>query len=84
MCVGGGGLKCILLVPNLRPRFFVVEAKKNVKLAWRLPNYWNVSLWRKNLIKLTHYDETKKMAHDSQIARAKENLKLSHGGPSYR
>ena len=30
-----------------------------------------------------HYDETEKMAHDSQIARAKENLKLSHGEPSY-
>ena len=24
------------------------------------------------------------MAHDSQIVRAKENLKLNHGGPSYR
>ena len=24
-------------------------------------------------------NETKKMAHDSQIVRAKENLKLSHG-----
>ena len=23
------------------------------------------------------------MAHDSQIVRAKENLKLSHGGSSY-
>ena len=33
---------------------------------------------------ITHYDETKKMAHDSQIVRAKENLKLSHGGPSQR
>ena len=30
-----------------------------------------------------HYDETEKRAYDSQIARAKENLKLSHGGPSY-
>ena len=30
-----------------------------------------------------HYDETEKMAHDSQIVRAEENLKLSHGGPSY-
>ena len=38
----------------------------------------------KNLIKLTHYDETKKSAHDSQIVKAKENLKLSHGGPSKR
>ena len=51
----GGGLKCILLVPNLRPRFC------------------NVSSWRNNQIKLTHYDETKKRAHDSQIVRAKEN-----------
>ena len=32
------------------------------------------------LIKLTLHDETKKRAHDSQIVRAKENLKLSHGG----
>ena len=29
------------------------------------------------LIKLIHHDETKKRAHDSQIVRAKENLKLS-------
>ena len=26
----------------------------------------------------------KKRAHDSQIVRDKENIKLSHGGPSYR
>ena len=32
------------------------------------------------LIKLTLHDETKKRAHDSQKVRAKENLKLSHGG----
>ena len=31
------------------------------------------------LIKLTLHDETKKKAHKSQIVRAKENLKLSHG-----
>ena len=36
-----------------------------------------------NIIKLTHYDETEERAHDSQIVIAKENLKLSHGGPSY-
>ena len=36
------------------------------------------------LIKLTHHDETKIRAHDSQIVRAKENLKLSHGVSSYR
>ena len=34
------------------------------------------------LIKLSHHDETKKRAHDSQIVRAKK-LKLSHGGPYY-
>ena len=39
---------------------------------------------KNTLINLTHYDETKKRAHDSHIVRAKENLKLSHGGSSYR
>ena len=37
----------------------------------------------KNLIKLTHYDETKKRAHDSYTVKAKESLKLSYGGPSH-
>ena len=32
-------------------------------------------------IKLTHYGETKKGAHVSQIVRAKKKLKFSHGGP---
>ena len=35
-------------------------------------------------MKLTHYDETKISAHDSQIVRAKENLKLSYDGSSQR
>ena len=35
-------------------------------------------------IKWTHYDDAKKMAHDSQIVRAKENLKFTYGGPSQR
>ena len=30
---------------------------------------------------LTHYDDTKKRFDDSQIVKAKENLKLSYGGP---
>ena len=30
-----------------------------------------------------HYDETEKRAHESQMVRAKENLKLSHGGSSH-
>ena len=45
-------------------------------------NYYSASSWRNTLIKLAHYDETMKIAHDSQIVRAKENLKLSHDGPS--
>ena len=44
--------------------YAVVEAKY-VKLVWRLPNYCNVASWRNNLINLTHYDETRKRAHDS-------------------
>ena len=39
-------------------------------------------MYHHNLIKLTHYDETKKRAHDSQIVRAKEELKLSHSTPA--
>ena len=35
-------------------------------------------------IELAHCDEAKKRAHDPQIVRAKENLKLSHSEPSYR
>ena len=34
--------------------------------------------------KLTHYDDTKKRAHDSQIVIVKENLKLIYCGPSQR
>ena len=33
---------------------------------------------------ITHHDETKKRADNSQIVTAKENLKLSHSGPRYR
>ena len=39
---------------------------------------------RETIKSLTHYDDSKKRAHDSQIVRAKENLKLSYGGPSQR
>ena len=44
---------------------------------WRLPSI----ISEKQSIKSTHFDETKKRAHDSEIVRAKENLKLSYGGP---
>ena len=59
----GGGVKCILLVPNLRPRFCCCWSTRNVQLTWRPSNYCNVSSCRNTLIKLTHYDETKKRAH---------------------
>ena len=35
-----------------------------------------------NIIKLSHYDETEKRAHDSQIVRAKENLSWTTVGPA--
>ena len=44
----------------------------------------NASSQRNDLIKLTHFNETKKRAQDSRIVRAKDTLKLSHGGPSQR
>ena len=33
---------------------------------------------------LTYCDETKEMALDTQTARVKENVRLSHRGPSLR
>ena len=78
------GPKRTLLVPNLRPRFCRCRSTRNVQLAWRPSNECNVSSWRNTLIKLTHHDETKQRAHDPQRVRAKENLKLSHGGSSHR
>ena len=78
-----GGLKCIKSVANLRPRFCCWFSTKSVKLAGRIPKYCNGPSKTNNLIKLKHYDETKKTSHNSQIVRAKENLKLSHRGPSY-
>ena len=36
-----------------------------------------------NLIKLAHFDETKTLAHDSQIAELKKTS-LNHGWPSQR
>ena len=47
-------------------------------------NLYNASSHRNNQIEFTYYDETKKMAHDKQTARGKENPKLGHGGPSKR
>ena len=40
----------------------------------------NVSSYRNKIIKLTHYEDTEKRAHNSQIVRAKENLNLATVG----
>ena len=57
-----------LLVPNFLPEILLLLKHKNVKLAWRLPNYCNVSSWRNNIIKLTYFDEKKKRAYNSQLS----------------
>ena len=44
----------------------------------------NLMYHHRETIKLTHFDDTKKGTHDSQIVRAKENPKLSYDGPSQR
>ena len=62
-------------------KLLLTIAKLSVR---RGQSYCNVSSQRNNLIKLTHYDETKKRSHDSQIVRAEVNLKLSYCGPSQR
>ena len=58
----------------------VVKTHKLLLLAWRLSNQCSASSQRNNQMKLTHYGDTKKKAHDSQIVRAKENHKLRYGG----
>ena len=62
----------------------VVKTKILFSSHGGFPSLCNVSSQRNNLIKLTHYDETKKMAHDSKIVRATENVKFDHVGPSQR
>ena len=47
---------------------------KYFKLTSRLPNLCNASSERNILIKITHFDQTKDMAHDSKIASAKIKL----------
>ena len=38
---------------------------------------------KETINQITQYDETERKARDSQMVRAKENLKLTQGGPSY-
>ena len=75
-----GGLKCILLVPNLHPRFCCYWSTKMLSLhGWYLT------------IAMYHHRETRlakinalwwSREKGSHKVGAKETLKLSHGGPS--
>ena len=51
----------------------VVVKSATGKLARALPNWSNASLQITYQSNLTHYDETKKIAHDSQTVRHEEN-----------
>ena len=51
----GGGVNAFYCT-----KFSVVIKAQNAKVAWRPPNYCNVSSQRNSLIKLTHFDETEK------------------------
>ena len=77
------GFKCIFLAPNFALDSVVVKTQ-NCLAHMKAINTCNVSPQRNNLIKLIHFDEAKKMAHDSVIVRAKENLKLNYSGPGQR
>ena len=50
----------------------------------RLPNYCNASSQRNNLVKLAPYDNTKENGSWLTDSPSRQNLKLSHGGPSQR
>ena len=73
----GEGLKRILLAPNPALVSTIVTAQKVFSSRGGF-----LTSQRKNIVKLTHYGEAKKMAHDSQMDRAKETLKLNHDEPS--
>ena len=75
------GLRCILLVPNIRPSSCFVGIQKwwlsyvcNSSSQKNDNTLYNASSQRNDQIKLTHFDETKKGNYDSQVVRAKENL----------
>ena len=70
-----GWLKCILLKPTLRAWFTRMEASQLLQCI----------ITEKQFIQInTFFDEENKKAHNSQIIWAKENLKLSQGGPIQR
>ena len=64
----------------------VVVKTKKIKLFSSHRGFLTNAMYhyRDNQIKLTHYDDTEKGAHDARIVRAKEKSKLRYGGPSQR
>ena len=81
---GGWGLNAFYRYQLFALDSAVVEVQEMFSSHGSLLTNAMVSPWSNTLIKLTNYEETKKRAHDSQIVRGKENLKLIHGGSSYR
>ena len=81
VCVGGGGVNAFYWRQIYTLDSVVVNTQK--MFSWHggfITNAMHLpSSQRNNQIKLTHNDETKKRAHDSQIVRAKEYLKAMHG-----
>ena len=75
---GGGGLDAFYWFQIFALDSAVVEVQE---MFSSLGSLLTTAMYHhgETLIKLAHYDETKKRA-----VRAKENLKLSHGGFSYR
>ena len=69
-----------ILMPILVTGFSVDSVQTNSAIVVGLPAF---GLTQPNKQKETMpYDDTKKRAHDSQIVRAKENLKMSYSEPS--
>ena len=72
---GGGGLNAFYWNQIFALDSVVVKTQKCLARM----EASNTVYHHRETIKLTHYDETKKRAHD---VGAKGNLKLSYGGPS--
>ena len=61
---------------------FEISERGNIKILYFHPLALIYPSFDTTYSLTPNYDESKKMANDSQIVRAKENLNLSHGGPS--
>ena len=81
---GGGGLNAFYWYQIFALDSAVVEVQE--MFSWHGGHLTNAMYHHgkhSNQINTPWWNKEKR-AHDSQIVRAKENLKLSHGGSSYR